>query len=88
MKEKTSATRSTTETLIAALRVLSRDIQSEDGLANAAIAEAADRLQELLTMTRGLVEIMERSDIEEFPVTAPVTNTEWFVAIAAAKEVT
>ena len=34
---------SSTETLIAALRVLSREIQSGDGVANAAIAEAAAR---------------------------------------------
>ena len=33
-----------TKTLIEALRILARDIQSEDGVANAAIAEAADRL--------------------------------------------
>lgn len=36
-----------TETLVAAMRVLARDIQSEDGIANSAIAEAADRLEEL-----------------------------------------
>lgn len=34
-----------TNTLIKALRILARDIQSEDGVANAAIAEAADRLK-------------------------------------------
>ena len=34
-----------TKTIIEALRVLARDIQSQDGVANAAIAEAADRLQ-------------------------------------------
>ena len=39
--------KSSTETLIAAMRVLARDIQSGDGVANAAIAEAADRLEEL-----------------------------------------
>lgn len=39
--------RSSTTTLISALRILARDIQSEDGVANAAIAEAADRLEEL-----------------------------------------
>jgi hypothetical protein len=33
-----------TKTIIEALRILARDIQSEDGVANAAIAEAADRL--------------------------------------------
>jgi hypothetical protein len=35
------------ETLISAMRILARDIQSEDGIANAAILEAADRLEEL-----------------------------------------
>jgi uncharacterized protein (UPF0212 family) len=35
-----------TETLIAAMRILSQDIQSEDGAANAAVAEAAERLAE------------------------------------------
>jgi hypothetical protein len=34
-------------TLIAALRILARDIECGDGVANATIAEAADRLQEL-----------------------------------------
>ena len=34
-----------TKTLIDALRILARDIDSEDGVANAAIAEAADRLE-------------------------------------------
>lgn len=45
-------TRSTTETLVTALRILSRDIQSDDGVANAAIAEAADRLEELAAELR------------------------------------
>jgi hypothetical protein len=39
--------RSSTETIIEALRICSSDIQSEDGVANAAIAEAADRMEEL-----------------------------------------
>lgn len=38
---------STDQTLIAALRILARDIISSDGVANATIAEAADRLEEL-----------------------------------------
>jgi cell division protein FtsX len=38
--------RSDTETLIKALEILARDIQSDDGVANAAIAEAAQRLKE------------------------------------------
>jgi len=39
--------RTSTETLISAMRVLAVEIYSEDGVANAAIAEAADRLEEL-----------------------------------------
>ena len=35
------------QTLISALRILARHIQSDDGVANAAITEAADRLEEL-----------------------------------------
>lgn len=35
------------DTLIKALRILAKDIQSDDGVANATIAEAADRLHEL-----------------------------------------
>jgi hypothetical protein len=38
--------KTTTETLVAAMRALANDIQSEDGVANAAIAEAAQRLEE------------------------------------------
>jgi len=39
--------RISTEALIEALRILANEIQSEDGVANAAIAEAADRMEEL-----------------------------------------
>jgi len=39
--------RSSTEILIEALRILAGDILSEEGVANAAIAEAADRMEEL-----------------------------------------
>jgi len=35
-----------TETLIKALRILASDIQSEDGVANTAILEAAQRMEE------------------------------------------
>jgi len=35
-----------TETLIKSLRILANDIQSEDGVANAAILEAAQRMEE------------------------------------------
>ena len=39
--------KSSTATLIAAMRILARDIDGGDGVANAAISEAADRLEEL-----------------------------------------
>ena len=39
--------KSSTETLIKAMYILSNHIQSEDGVANAAILEAAIRLEEL-----------------------------------------
>jgi len=51
--------RAKTETIIGALRVLANDIQSGDGVANAAIAEAADRMEELcaeLLFEKGLAE--------------------------------
>lgn len=38
--------RTKTKTLIESMRILSLDIQSEDGVANAVISEAADRLEE------------------------------------------
>ena len=40
--------RTNDKVLIEALRILSRDIQSGDGVANAAIAEGALRLEELV----------------------------------------
>jgi len=39
--------RSRTETIIGALRVLARDIETDDGVINACLHEAAERLQEL-----------------------------------------
>jgi len=44
--------KSDTQTIISALRVLAQDIQSGDGVANAVIAEAADRLEELQTQLK------------------------------------
>ncbi len=44
-----------TETLVKALRILAVDIQSGDGIANAAIAEAADRLDELAAISMDLL---------------------------------
>ena len=39
--------KSSTKTIIGALRILSNDIQSGDGVANACLWEAADRMEEL-----------------------------------------
>ena len=39
--------RSTDQTIICALRILARDIQTDDGVANSALREAADRMEEL-----------------------------------------
>jgi len=39
--------KSDTKTIIGAMRILSREIYCKDGVATAAIAEAADRLEEL-----------------------------------------
>ena len=50
-------TQTDTETLIKAMRHLAENIYSEDGTANAAIAEAADRLVEL---QRGNEELRSR----------------------------
>ena len=48
--------RTDTVTLIAALRVLAREVESGDGVANAAIAEAADRLEELHPQADAMVD--------------------------------
>ena len=49
-----------TNTLIDALRILARDIHSEDGVANAAISEAADRLEQLQRKVRN-----QRRELEQ-----------------------
>ncbi len=56
--------KSSTFTLIKALEILSKDIQSDDGVANATIAEAADRLKELnsrvIELTNIILDIKEQ----------------------------
>jgi hypothetical protein len=49
-----------TEMLVAAMRALANDIQSEDGVANAAIAEAAQRLEEQQERIKRLEEAGDR----------------------------
>jgi len=58
--------RSSTETLIEALHILARDIESNDGVANATIAEAANRLQEYHSLLQS-IERMTRGAIDEKP---------------------
>jgi uncharacterized protein (UPF0212 family) len=53
--------KTSTETLIKAMYMLVKDIQSEDGVANAAIFEAAQRLEELYYEN---IELKEYLDID------------------------
>ena len=64
--------RSKTTTLIQAMRILATDIQSEDGVANAAISEAADRMEELLELVDGAYDIVESMHPDDSPY-----NTQW-----------
>ncbi len=56
--------KSSTATLIKALEILSQEIQSEDGVANAALAEAADRLKSLNNTVIELKEIIFKAKAE------------------------
>ena len=47
-----------TEILASAMDILARDIESNDGVANAAIAEAAERLREL---NKAILETLEEN---------------------------
>ena len=53
--------RTSTQTIISALLVLARDIESQDGVANAAIAEAAERLAEFDGESRVIHEILRQA---------------------------
>lgn len=55
--------KSTTETIIGALRVLARDIKTEDGVINACLDEAAERLEQYHTaITMTLTENLHLAD--------------------------
>ena len=56
--------KSSTETLINALQILAQEIESPDGVANQAIAEAAERLQELSNdvLAKRVVELSAERD--------------------------
>ena len=81
--------KSSTETLVAAMRILARDIQSGDGVANAAIVEAADRLEELHAgHLRDATKMAEQqARIAEFEAQA-ADGTDWkAIAIALGQRV-
>lgn len=48
------------KTLISALRILARDIVSDDGVANACILEAADRLADITEQRDALLDVCRR----------------------------
>lgn len=51
-----------TDTLVQALRILSRDIESGDGIANETIREAADRIETLNRLATDVVKASSRGD--------------------------
>jgi hypothetical protein len=53
---------SKTETLISALQILARDIQTNDGVANACLDEAASRLQQLQQLQHKLKQAIELAE--------------------------
>ena len=69
--------RSKTTTLIQAMRILAADIQSEDGVANAAIAEAADRMEELLELVDGAYDVVEINSAPETEVAYNQWRSDW-----------
>ena len=69
--------RSKTTTLIQAMRILAADIQSEDGVANAAIAEAADRMEELLELVDGAYDVVEINSAPETEVAYNKWRSDW-----------
>lgn len=46
--------KSKTETLVCALHILARDIQTDDGVINACLSEAAERMEEQETLIKQL----------------------------------
>lgn len=67
--------RTDTQTLISAMRILARDVQCDDGIANAAIAEAADRLEELHKAA------FEVSEMVCEAIVRPSRRTKWLRAM-------
>ena len=62
-----------TQTLVSALRVLSVEIQSEDGVANAVVAEAADRLTLMANLVARHIEETKK-DTQEMQTACKTMN--------------
>ena len=69
-----AAGRTETTVLIVAMRELSRTILSDDGVANAAIAEAGDRLVEQAREISYLTAELERTRSEHFRIHETLTD--------------
>ncbi len=67
-----------TETLIKALRQLSEDIQSEDGVANICVAESAHRLEELGAMIMQLRDGIAKQNMEIEQTCGKALDYPWF----------
>jgi hypothetical protein len=59
--------RSSTPTLIAALRVLGNEIETDDGVANGVMFEAADRLYELSRHIEALMTLCNETQRPQLP---------------------
>ncbi len=70
--------RNSTETLIAAMRILSQDIQSEDGVVSAATAEAAQRLEEQSAKIKRLRDGIAKQSLEIEQTCGKVLDYPWF----------
>ena len=60
---------SSSATLVSAMRILANDIQSDDGVANAAIREGADRIEQLTEAVKVLHDLLHRSQAVFVPST-------------------
>jgi uncharacterized protein Yka (UPF0111/DUF47 family) len=76
--------KATTEQLVSALRVLSVEMHSEDGVANAVVAEAADRLTLMANLVAKHVQ-ETKEDVEQMAV-ASETMVEATAKIQSLRE--
>ena len=76
------ARKTDTKTLLKAMRILARDIQSDDGVANGAISEAADRMEELQAERDRLRDLLNCAVewVGDRGYDDPETAPEWFLS--------